>query len=235
MYHMEVNPDIVAVTSLSSSEFAPFGHVIEDPAMAISPLHDTGANSLPKSANQGTALKFSDISPVINNYKDVPNQQPSKSVMSLFVCSPKPLKPVDYVYKGQRQNVVPALQGFLDLSILERHPYTTQTFVPLGLDPKDPRTAYLVVVAPTDADMPDLSRVRAFLARGSQAVTYATGTWHAPMTVIGDKDVAFVVSQHMNGIAHDDCEEVKLVTSKAGGGVLAAIPCVSALPQCQPS
>lgn len=75
----------------------------------------------------------------------------------------------------------------------------------------------LVIVAPTlepasqnEAALPDLRRVEAFIANGSQAVTYAAGTWHAPMVVIGQKTVDFLVVQWMNGIPEDNCQEVHL-------------------------
>ena len=57
--------------------------------------------------------------------------------------------------------------------LLERHPYSPQTFIPLD------NTPYLVVVAPDDAQgEPDLERLRAFVASGSQGVCYRTGVWH---------------------------------------------------------
>lgn len=110
------------------------------------------------------------------------------------------------------------------VSILERHPYTTQTFCPLGLSPTDRETFFLVVVAPTldtassssraseqsTRNPPDLTRLRAFLARGDQAVTYGAGTWHAPMVVLGTRRVDFVVTQFANGVADDDCQEALL-------------------------
>jgi ureidoglycolate lyase len=116
---------------------------------------------------------------------------------------------------------------------LERHPYTSQTFSPLGLSPKDPSTYYLVVSAPTLPNAtisgvrnpPDLSRLEAFVARGDQAVTYAPGTWHAPMIVVGERRVDFVVVQFANGVAGDDCEVVEL----GGGGLEVKIEGASGL------
>lgn len=107
--------------------------------------------------------------------------------------------------------------------MLERHSYTTQTFIPLGLS-ADSLTRYLVIVAPTisppniesssdddrDRGPPDLDNLRAFWAHGGQAVTYAAGTWHSPMAVIGDKSVDFVVLQFSNGVREEDCEEMKI-------------------------
>jgi len=39
--------------------------------------------------------------------------------------------------------------GLFDVTVLERHPFTTQTFLPIGLAAHDPSTCYLVIVAPT--------------------------------------------------------------------------------------
>ena len=75
--------------------------------------------------------------------------------------------------------------------------------------------------------MPDLSRVRAFLARGSQAVTYSPGVWHAPMVVVGEREVSFLVTQYSNGVGGEDCEEVELGSVLDGGTVIkVAVPCL---------
>jgi ureidoglycolate lyase len=57
---------------------------------------------------------------------------------------------------------------------------------------------------------PDLSKLRAFAGHGGQAVTYAPGTWHAPMVVLGEKRVDFVVTQFVNSVPQDDCQEVRV-------------------------
>ena len=119
-------------------------------------------------------------------------------------------------------------ESVFKVSILERHPYTTQTFSPLGLSPHDGCVGFLVIVAPslqastataarsadgslkTITNPPDLSGLRAFIARGGQAVTYGPGTWHAPMVVLGQRRVDFLVTQFVNGVAEDDCQEVLL-------------------------
>ena len=113
---------------------------------------------------------------------------------------------------------------------MERHPYTTQTFTPLGLSPDDTETSYLVVVAPTDpaTDLPDVAHIKAFMARGSQAVTYGVGTWHAPMIVVGKDDVSFVVTQFVNGVAEDDCQEIEFEADEAGG-ITVVVPCIDVL------
>ncbi|KAL8975999.1 MAG: hypothetical protein Q9177_006939, partial [Variospora cf. flavescens] len=62
---------------------------------------------------------------------------------------------------------------------------------------------------------PDLDNIRAFWAHAGQAVTYGAGTWHAPMVVVGDERMDFVVVQFVNGVAQEDCQEVML--KKEGG------------------
>jgi ureidoglycolate lyase len=129
-----------------------------------------------------------------------------------------------------------ASEGSFPVEILERHPFTTQTFIPLGLSPAETHEArYLVIVAPTlpstSADeilpvpstgdlpgrgLPDLTRVKAFMAKGSQAVEYGAGTWHAPMVVVGKRAVDFVVVQFVNGVAIEDCQEVDWKVEEKG-------------------
>jgi ureidoglycolate lyase len=120
------------------------------------------------------------------------------------------------------------------VKILERHPFTTQTFCPLGLASGNTGTYYLVIVAPSLESPiqtgggesrlerpPDLNKLRAFIAHGGQAVTYAPGTWHAPMVVLGERRVDFVVTQFVNGVPQDDCQEVRIgegVTVRLGTG-----------------
>ena len=66
---------------------------------------------------------------------------------------------------------------------------------------------------------PDLSKIRAFWAQRGQAVTYGAGTWHAPMVVIGDERMDFVVVQFANGVAEEDCQEVELKIGDEGRGL----------------
>ena len=165
--------------------------------------------STPKAvlANQNTALKYLSVSPLTNLYSQSPSQTASRTSMNLFACFPRVL-----THDGDGDSQL------FKVRILERHPFTTQTFIPMGLAAGDPSTRYLVIVAPTldpneafpNLGPPDLDHVCAFLAHGGQAVTYAPGTWHAPMVVVGRKRVDFVVVQFCNGVPAEDCEECEL-------------------------
>jgi len=210
-------PLTVTLEPFTPSSFSEFGVAITCPFSSslhtvppsIPPPIHPAHQITPIFANQNSALKTSPISPLTNNY---PDQGKSKPLMSMFSCFPRRIQ-----------------NGKFPVHILERHPYTTQTFCPLGLSPDDPSATFLVIVAPSLSSPrraassaggkipishpPDLSRVRAFMATGAHAVTYGAGTWHAPMVVVGRKRVDFVVTQFVDGVPEHDCEEVTV-----GGG-----------------
>ncbi|KAI4217560.1 MAG: hypothetical protein LQ351_000156 [Letrouitia transgressa] len=209
---------------LSQSDFSPFGTVIECP---LPPNQNTISTPFPPSqkstvANQGTAIKYLDVTHMKNLYSNSTSGFPEKAVMNMFSCFPRNLRP----------SLVPKKHSF-DVKILERHPYTTQTFIPIGLQSSTLSSRYLVIVAPTlpptsgshfkTAGSPDLKKLRAFWADGRQAVTYSAGTWHAPMVVVGEQRVDFVVTQFANGVADEDCQEVVLEADSIRGGVSVAI------------
>ncbi|KAI4245908.1 MAG: hypothetical protein LQ352_006488 [Teloschistes flavicans] len=205
---------------LTQSTFAPFGTAVSSPLLSST---DTFPTYPPKTskiipANQNTALKCLDASPMVNNYASAPSQLKEKAVMNLFCCFPRSLR------QHRKAETMGRGDGgsLFDVRILERHPYTTQTFIPLGVPPED-RVRYLVIVAPTLPSSshststllmrmgpPDLQNVKAFWAHGGQAVTYGAGTWHAPMVVIGDARIDFLVVQWANGMQEEDCQEVHL-------------------------
>ena len=86
----------------------------------------------------------------------------------------------------------------LRATTLERHPYSAQTFVPLG------SARYLAVVCATAANGdPDLATLRGFLAGPEQAITYARNVWHHPSTVL-DAPMEFAVAMGVTGRGDDD-------------------------------
>lgn len=202
---------------LSQEAFAEFGSVIEHPGSDfVSALNPAALPSNIAIANQGSALKICDVTHMVDLYINAPSKVPSKAVMNMFACTPRKLE-----------------RGRFPVKILERHPFTSQTFIPLGLAGAEMETAYLVIVAPRNTgagsaeerEMPDLARAKAFIAQGSQAVTYAANTWHAPMVVIGQKRLDFVVVQFANGVGLEDCEEV-VVESTGAANIAVAVPAV---------
>lgn len=229
---------LIEPEALSGAGFAKFGTVIENPAPSLVP--SSAMSSLPPNAaqaNQGSALKYLDVTHMKDYYPFAPSKVASKAVMNMFVCAPRALL----------RSRAPGVEGNFPIKILERHPYTTQTFIPLGLSAAEAdRLRYLVIVAPSlppaagvqhlpvpsspelarddlpGRGLPDLRRVRAFLANGAQAVTYGAGTWHAPMVVLGGKPIDFIVVQFANSVAIEDCQEAEVVPEN--GKLLVAVP-----------
>lgn len=193
--------------------------MIENPSPTLASiphvLPDLGQQQSPARAvvraNQNTALKYVDVTLMTNDYAQSPSQMAGKAVMNMFACFPR----LPLIVSSEEEERGSSSPRF-PIRVLERHPYTTQTFIPMGLAASDPSTRYLVIVAPTLARTedcpgpgpPDLENTRAFWAHGGQAVTYGPGTWHAPMAVVGASRVDFVVVQFCNGVPEEDCQEV---------------------------
>ena len=70
------------------------------------------------------------------------------------------------------------------LRLMERHPLSSQAFVPLA------GQRYLVVVARAGAP-PGPDDLAVFLATGDQGINYHAGVWHHPMIAL-DRDCRFV-------------------------------------------
>ena len=200
MRSVSANARRVEVEPLSRTVFQPFGDVIENPRTT-----NEGTWPVAKHVNQGSALKYADISTVTNAYPSNSGARPS---IALFVCSPR--HPV---------TDESAAIDYLQLSVLERHRFTTQTFIPLD---HPPEASYLVVVAPSKHtrgsvhDLPDVDNMRAFIAKGTQAITYGAAVWHAPMIVLGKHPITFVVSQYVNNVPEDDYEECCIESAGLG-------------------
>ncbi|KAL8714629.1 MAG: hypothetical protein Q9220_001577 [cf. Caloplaca sp. 1 TL-2023] len=210
---------------LNSASFSPFGSVISSPLPPSTQSFPTPLPSHPNiiPANQNTALKTLDVSPVTNDYlPSAPSRPPAKAVTNMFSCFPRPLRRFEE-RKGENLGKEKE-KCIFDIKILERHPYTTQTFIPLTPPPPSSspkpstQTRYLIIVAPTlpsppsiqqrEEGPPDLDNIQAFWAHSGQAVTYGPGTWHAPMVVVGSERIDFVVVQYVNGVKEEDCQEV---------------------------
>lgn len=178
----------IRAQKLTPDVFAPFGGVLS--------ADDQIKNVESSAANYGTAVKIHKVAPIINNYKDCPSGKEPTANWNIFRCSaPKHL----------------LKNGTYTSKVLERHPFTTQTFVPMGQDLH--KVSYVVIVAKTDystdQNLPDPNSLQAFVCQGNQSVTYGPGIWHAPMVVIDEATphIDFAVFIHENGVADEDCQE----------------------------
>lgn len=178
---------------LTPDAFAPYGGVL---------LADEQIKTAQQlSANYGTAIKLHRVSAITNAFAHCPLGAPATANWNIFRCK-APMHLIGHELSALSYKS----------TVLERHPFSTQTFVPMGeqLDKK----AYLVIVASLDPNLdqklPDPKLVKAFVCRGNQGVTYGAGTWHAPMVVIDEKidHIDFGVMIYENGVDGEDCQEV---------------------------
>lgn len=211
----------ITAETLTQAAFAPFGDVVSNPRPDVLPsAFDEHSRTLPStafSANQGSAIQYRSASRIRNLLSQAPSRR-SEPIMSVFVCAARPL---ERAAEGDEQFTV---------NVVERHPFTTQTFIPLASS----AASYLVIVAPSlppssqdeglaaptgaglpGRGLPDVSQMKAFIATNRQAVTYGAGTWHSPMVVLGDEGTTldFVVSQFASGEADEDCQLVDFSTA----------------------
>lgn len=142
----------------------------------------TGDKTDMTSANQGTADKFHHVAQVTNTFPD----NKGKMNLCIFHCRPTPHLP-------------------FRVRLLERHPYSSQAFIPMS---DKHFKGYLVIVALNGKDdRPDMSTLKAFIASSTQGINYRQGVWHHPMVVLGHP-CDFTVLVHESGISQDDCQEV---------------------------
>ena len=87
----------------------------------------------------------------------------------------------------------------LQIKMLEKHPFFSQTFIPKDNQP------FLVVVAPL-SDEPNIEDIRSFISNGEQGVNYSRGVWHFPLISVKD-DVQFIVIDRKYDIDSDDLEQ----------------------------
>lgn len=83
----------------------------------------------------------------------------------------------------------------LTLTRMERHRFSSQTFLPLDA------SRYLVCVAPHGQSDPDA--LLAFLVPAGTGITYRADVWHHPMTAL-DREARFAVLMWRDGSADDE-------------------------------
>lgn len=125
-------------------------------------------------ANQGTATRF-------NFAADLANLRPdARPNLAVFRALPRELP--------------------MTVKLLEKHPRSTQMFVPMSA----PR--YLVMVAHALPDgAPDLGTLRAFECASHQGINYRADVWHHPIIAL-DRASDFVMLAWEDGTP-EDCIE----------------------------
>jgi ureidoglycolate lyase len=96
----------------------------------------------------------------------------------------------------------------LGSDMLERHEFSSQTFIPVDVG------RWLIVVAPHAAHGgPDTKKALAFIADGRVGVTYKANTWHHGLTTL-DKPGSFAVFMWKAGAQDEEFVPVEPFTIK---------------------
>lgn len=131
------------------------------------------------SANQGTAVRF-DWSAALEN-----KREGAKPNLAVFRAAPQSLP--------------------FSVKLLERHPHSTQAFLPMLC------SEFLIIVAPSLPDgAPDIDNVHAFVGRSAQGINYRVGVWHHPIVAINDAAEFAMLAWEDRSAA--DCEELRLAS-----------------------
>ena len=85
------------------------------------------------------------------------------------------------------------------IKMMERHPLSSQAFIPMGQQP------FLVVVAPKGEF--DITKIEVFLASSNQGINYHKGTWHHYCLALNAVSDFIVVDR---GGAGDNCDVIIL-------------------------
>ena len=85
------------------------------------------------------------------------------------------------------------------IKMMERHPLSSQAFIPMGEQP------YLVVVAPKGELNP--AAIKVFIANANQGVNYHAGTWHHYCLALNEVSDFIVVDRGGEG---NNCDVIKL-------------------------
>lgn len=131
------------------------------------------ASGIAKPINYGQTERYHDLAAIDTDAQD------GQTLVNIFRSTPLPLP--------------------IEIKIMERHPLSSQMFMPLSDNP------YLVVVAPKGAF--DESKIEVFLATANQGVNYHAGTWHHYSLALNAVSDFLVVDRGGSG---NNCNEVKL-------------------------
>lgn len=94
--------------------------------------------------------------------------------------------------------VAPAQGDQISVTKMERHQYSSQTFIPMDVD------KWLVIVAPPEpSGAPNPKGARAFVASRKEGITYRAGVWHCPLTVL-NRSAQFAIFMWLERSASDE-------------------------------
>ena len=159
--------------------------------------HKTQANCVtPKALSRENFAAFGDVIEVNDNKNHF-------TINDGFTERYNDLAEVDVSNKGGRTliNIFRSTPLALPIAVkmMERHPLSSQAFIPMGNQP------YLVVVAPLGEL--EQSAIEVFIATAQQGVNYHAGTWHHYCLALNEVSDFIVVDRGGTG---DNCDVINL-------------------------
>ncbi|KAK4688521.1 allantoicase, partial [Tremellales sp. Uapishka_1] len=181
---------------ITSALFAPFGNIIQaNPVLA--PQIEV-ANS-----KDGKTTKWSRLAPVTDLY---PEGSGAVAGIAVFRATKK---------VGLERGKV------FDVRLMERHPFTSQAFIPMGKaewkgkgeEVLERGGQFLVIVAKGGPDdKPDPSTLKTFIMHSNTGLNYAPGVWHHPVLILDTTlDLACVESQISTNSQEPDARDCELL------------------------
>jgi len=146
--------------------------------VAFGDVIEANANVNNFTINDGFTQRYHDLAKVDVTDADADNNK-GHAILSIFRSTP--------------------LAQPIAITMMERHPYGSQAFIPMGQNP------YLIVVAP--AGEFELNKIEVFIASANQGVNYHKGTWHHFCLALNSESDFLVVDRGGKG---DNCDVLKL-------------------------
>ncbi|ORY21974.1 galactose-binding domain-like protein [Naematelia encephala] len=184
---------------ISESSFAPFGQLIR----AHPDLSLTAHGEL-QSSPDGRTNKWTRLADITSTY---PQDTGAVTGIAVFRATPKV-----GLERGQA----------FDVRFMERHPYTSQAFIPMGKaewkgksEEKLPKGGEMLVVVAKNGsdDRPDPSTIKAFIMPTNTGLNYHAGVWHHPTLILDAPiDLACVETQISTGIPEPDERDCELLS-----------------------
>ena len=115
-----------------------------------------------------TAEAFAPFGQVI-----VAPEKPGRAFLGSLIENRRDAAALDFSLTHTAASALP-----FEAKLMERHPLSSQAFLALDV------ARFLVIVAPTIEDGPDMSRAQAFIGSAGQALVYAPATWHHGMIAL---------------------------------------------------
>lgn len=101
------------------------------------------------------------------------------------------------IFRNVRAHQLP-----FSIGMLERHPFGSQSFMPLS------NQVFIIIVAlPKDEHRADEAQIKAFISNGKQGVTYHQGVWHHPLISL-EAPSDFLVVDRIGGCVNCDVQQL---------------------------